>query len=498
MTSSTPIDVTEIMREIRDRLRHKPSVAPPVAFPVVNVPLSNALHGAHASVSQLRTLAEQIDKLPPQPQTLRGTIGAFLSRLVRRILFWQYAQARSLQISVTQTIEHLLTATDAAAAQGEHIEASLRNVAAKIKHLTDNDERIEAAESTALKAIQRLHEDAVRCSTDLNSAHQRIAELSKLVEAITEQVNSTSRSAQSIQQNTHSLQEKIEDLALLRSHDSQRLAEQIATIDRHALRTRRDIVLQQRRITSILHSVRKQSQAAEPNDPGNEGNATLQPDIMADLYLALEDAFRGSQQDIAERVSEYLPILEQAGLKPGVDLVIDIGCGRGEWLDVLSKNGYSNKGCDSNESMVATCQEHGLDVTQAKSLQFLSSFPDNSVAAVTAFHVIEHLPISEMLALIDDSLRVIRPGGLVILETPNPQNLLVSCHNFYIDPTHHKQIPMILLQFIVEERGFCEVRSLPLHPYPESVQLDSSSEIARRFNDLFYGPQDYAVIATKP
>ena len=164
MTSSTPIDVTEIMREIRDRLRHKPSVAPPVAFPVVNVPLSNALHGAHASVSQLRTLAEQIDKLPPQPQTLRGTIGAFLSRLVRRILFWQYAQARSLQISVTQTIEHLLTAADAAAAQGEHIEASLRNVAAKIKHLTDNDERIEAAESTALKAIQRLHEDAVRCS----------------------------------------------------------------------------------------------------------------------------------------------------------------------------------------------------------------------------------------------------------------------------------------------------------------------------------------------
>jgi O-antigen chain-terminating methyltransferase len=352
--------------------------------------------------------------------------------------------------------------------------------------------------------MQHLRDDTVRISTenekfgaDLHLAHQRIAELSQATMAITEQVNSNSRSVQAIKQDTQSLQQTIEDLARLRSHESKKLAEQVAVIDRYAIQTRRDVTLQQRRLTSILNNVRKHSQATEPHAAENGAKTELTADIMADLYLALEDAFRGSRQDIAERVSEYLPILDQAGLKPGIDLIVDIGCGRGEWLDVLSKNGYLNKGCDSNESMVATCKELGLDVTQSDALRFLGSLPDNSVAAVTAFHVFEHLPLSAMLALIDESLRVIRPGGIVVFETPNPHNVLVSSHNFYLDPTHQKPIPMILLQFIVEERGFCEVRSLPLHPYPESVQVANSSEIAQRFNELFYGPQDYAIIGKK-
>jgi SAM-dependent methyltransferase len=219
---------------------------------------------------------------------------------------------------------------------------------------------------------------------------------------------------------------------------------------------------------------------------------------MAGLYLALEDAFRGSPEDIAERVSEYLPILEQGGLNPETDLVVDIGCGRGEWLRVLSQKGYRNKGCDLNEVMVATCLEQGLDAVQQDALQFLGSLPDNSVAVVTAFHVIEHLPLSSVLALIDASLRVLRPGGLLILETPNPQNILVASHNFYIDPTHRKPVPMILLQFLVEERGFCDIRPLSLHPYAEAALVESSSEVARRFNEYFYGSQDYAIIAVKP
>jgi SAM-dependent methyltransferase/uncharacterized coiled-coil DUF342 family protein len=497
MTSPTPIDVTEIMRGIRERVRQNKTFALPFAFPGLSLPLSTALHNARASLSELKRSAEQIDQLPPQPKTIRGSIGGFLSRLVRRLLFWQYAQARSMQAPVIHAVEQLILASEAISSHNQQMEATFRSVPSNIKRLTESSEQLETAMSVASKTIVRSNEHIERLSkendrlrADLNSAIQRVAELSNTLAAITEQVDCGNQSTQAIQN-------EITNLADLRSQDSKQLTERVIALDRYAIRTRRNVLLQERRITSLLSSVRKYPQPIQSLSPRDSRN-TFGDDSMADLYLALEDAFRGSPDDIAERVSEYLPILEQAGLKRGVDLVIDIGCGRGEWLRVLSQYGYSNKGCDSNESMIATCLEQGLEATQEDALQFLRSLSDNSVAAVTAFHVIEHLSLSAMLALIDESLRVLRPDGLLILETPNPQNVLVASHNFYVDPTHQKPVPMILLQFIVEERGFCEVRPLPLHPYPDSARVDNSSEVAQRFNEYFYGPQDYAVLAKKP
>jgi SAM-dependent methyltransferase len=489
MPSSTPIDVTEIMRDIRERVRLKQSAAGAVNVAREMPPASSMLAAARASLSELHKSAEHIDHLPPQPPTFRGAVGATLSRFVQRLLFWQYAQARSFQLAVIGAIEQLLLNSDAVSSRNDQLEATLRRTSAKIQGLTERTERSEtamcAASETAQRLIERaenLSKDNERLQTDLSSARQKIAELSNVVQAIVGQIDSAG-------QNTNVLRQEIENL--------KRLTERVAALDRYGIQTRRNVILQEQRITSILTSVRKR-QDAHPDRLADCDNTTSAPESMAGLYLALEDAFRGSPEEIAERVSVYLPIVEQAGLKPGSDLVIDIGCGRGEWLGLLAQNGYRNQGCDSNESMVSTCRERGLDVVQQDGLQFLHSLQADSVAAISAFHVIEHLPLEVLLSLIDGSLRALRPGGVLILETPNPQNILVASHNFYIDPTHQKPIPVQLLQFLVEARGFCGIQSIPLHPYPQSMLLDNSSEVARRFNEYFYGPQDYAILAKKP
>jgi O-antigen chain-terminating methyltransferase len=113
--------------------------------------------------------------------------------------------------------------------------------------------------------------------------------------------------------------------------------------------------------------------------------------------------------------------------------------------------------------------------------------------------MVEHLPFEATLALVDECLRILRTGGILILETPNPKNILVGAHAFHFDPSHLKPLPSPMLRFFVEARGFCDVDVWELHPYPEAVRFpDDGKGIANRLNDYFYGPQDYAVIGRKP
>jgi hypothetical protein len=113
--------------------------------------------------------------------------------------------------------------------------------------------------------------------------------------------------------------------------------------------------------------------------------------------------------------------------------------------------------------------------------------------------MVEHMPFHLVLAMIDEALRVLKVGGTLILETPNPQNLLVGAYTFYFDPTHRKPLPSPMLRFCVEARGFCNVEIKDLHPYPESARLiERGDGLASRLNEYFYGPQDYSVIGYRP
>ncbi|MFP5268874.1 class I SAM-dependent methyltransferase [Coleofasciculus sp.] len=215
------------------------------------------------------------------------------------------------------------------------------------------------------------------------------------------------------------------------------------------------------------------------------------------FYGALTDHFRGSREEILARLKVYLPRIAEAKIGTQDSPILDIGCGRGEWVELLRDAGYVAQGLDISQIMLEQCKTRELDVIEADALTYLQSKPDGSLGAVTGFHLIEHLPFPVLMNLMNESVRVLKSGGLVLFETPNPQNVLVGTHNFYLDPSHLKPLPSALVKFMLEHCGLEQVDIINLHPYGESFKL-SGSQVAERFNEYFYGSQDYAVIGYKP
>jgi O-antigen chain-terminating methyltransferase len=145
--------------------------------------------------------------------------------------------------------------------------------------------------------------------------------------------------------------------------------------------------------------------------------------------------------------------------------------------------------------MVEQCVERGLAVENAEALSYLRSLPDRSVGAITSFHVLEHVPFAALLEILSETVRVLRPGGVAIFETPNPKNLVVGACQFYVDPTHRNPLHPDTLAFLAEARGLNRVRTLYLHPVDECYRLpNGDSPVTQRLNEYLYGPQDFAVV----
>ena len=192
-----------------------------------------------------------------------------------------------------------------------------------------------------------------------------------------------------------------------------------------------------------------------------------------------------------------MPLIRDVGVGTQDRPVIDLGCGRGEWLNLLREEGLAGKGVDDNYILVEQCGAQGLNVVQGEMLEYLRGLEDGSAGAITGFHIVEHLPLEYLVQTLDETTRVLVPGGVAIFETPNPENILVSSQTFHLDPTHLKPLPCALMQYLVEDRGLSRVEILKLNPYPDSAQLENDSPVAQRLNELLYGPRDYAVIGYK-
>jgi len=216
------------------------------------------------------------------------------------------------------------------------------------------------------------------------------------------------------------------------------------------------------------------------------------------FYVSFEDTFRGTREDIKQRVEVYLPYVREAGAGTAKAPVLDIGCGRGEWLELLNENGLAASGVDLNRVAAAHCRERGLVVAEADGLDYLRGLKTASIGAVTAIHVIEHIPFRELMFLFDEVRRVLKPGGVAIFETPNPENLIVGACNFWYDPTHQQPLPPEPMRFILDNRGFTRVEILRLHPSTDmSPSTEVPNELPALIAERFYGPQDYALIGYK-
>jgi SAM-dependent methyltransferase/Skp family chaperone for outer membrane proteins len=217
---------------------------------------------------------------------------------------------------------------------------------------------------------------------------------------------------------------------------------------------------------------------------------------MDSFYVEFEGRFRGTREEILGRLKAYLSYISHLA-DDNSARVVDIGCGRGEWLELLKQQGIDAIGVDLNGDMIDTCRALGLQAECSDALAWLGRQPENSLAAVTGFHIIEHLPFELMIALFDAALRALRPDGFIIFETPNPENVSVGSCNFYSDPTHRRPLVPDVMEFIARQRGFAKAEILRLHPSPEFLCVQEDSDTARRLNHLFYGPQDFSVLAWK-
>jgi len=223
-------------------------------------------------------------------------------------------------------------------------------------------------------------------------------------------------------------------------------------------------------------------------------------DAIADAFA---ESFRGSHDEVKERVSAYLPELKSVqALGP----VVDIGCGRGEFLEVLKEAGIEAYGIDLSTSVVEHCQSVGLNAIVDDALHHLSSVTPGTLGAVTAIHVVEHLGVDTLIALVDLALQALSPGGLLIFETPNPKNVTVGAETFYMDPTHIRPIPSAFLEFVVSLRGFSDAQIVSFKRTGDRLEsalprrgawANDMTTMAEHLSELLLGPEDYAVIARR-
>jgi O-antigen chain-terminating methyltransferase len=217
--------------------------------------------------------------------------------------------------------------------------------------------------------------------------------------------------------------------------------------------------------------------------------------LNEEYYLKFENAFRGSREEIVERLKIYLPLLNAARQASKAQLYgVDIGCGRGEWLELCNQNNIKMIGVDLNASMVQFCQMQGWPAIQEDAKSYLERQPDMSYSIISLFHVIEHLDRDYLLELIAHVLRVLAPSGILLMETPSSDNLLVASKGFYADPTHLRPIHPDTTCFELMHFGYSWARAYYINgqnSYRESDPIGLTSMLAGTAHDV-------VIIAQKP
>jgi SAM-dependent methyltransferase len=259
---------------------------------------------------------------------------------------------------------------------------------------------------------------------------------------------------------------------------------------------RRRLLALERRSSAVSRTTRRETKQMKEvtQEPASGSNFPVGDTAFDSFYADFESRFRGTRADIQQRQSVYLRYLKTDDDNLMKKPIFDIGCGRGEWLELLGKEGINAVGVDLNKYFIDENERHGLKVVHQDALAFLKSQPDNSARAISGFHIIEHLEFPTLLELLDETLRVVAPGGVAIFETPNPENLITAAHMFYMDPTHRHPIPPLLAAHLFSHRGFSDVQVLRL----QSAEVPQDADFDSKFlHNLFFGPRDYGLIGRK-
>jgi 2-polyprenyl-3-methyl-5-hydroxy-6-metoxy-1,4-benzoquinol methylase len=368
----------------------------------------------------------------------------------------------------------------------------LSSVDRKVSALTDA--LTQASSQTRL--VSDLVDARARTALEMEAIHGRVIALEENIAGLD---HLAARLDEAISESMQRVNDTHEAIASARVDAATRISDLARALDTDQQRTqhlRTQALLQERRISMLLEEMRHRPSEAVPA-PANLVAAvddTLQH-LSDTFYVSFEDQFRGTREDIKQRTRVYLEVISDARAGTQARPVLDIGCGRGEWLEVLKENRLVGRGIDLNDAIVAESRDRGLEVTKGSALEHLQALSEASLGAITGLHVLEHLDFPTIVKIFDECSRVLQPGGVAIFETPNPKNLVVGACQFYVDPTHRRPLHPDTMAFIAEARGLNRVQILPLHPVDDGRRLaEAASPVAKVLNEYLFGPQDFAVL----
>ena len=465
-------ELIAILREVRDRVRsrnpEKTAAGDPAGSPIALPDLLPVLHARDAALGKVAA----IGSVNPRSGGLLNAVVQTWKRLVARILDWHVREQvefnRNIVAYADAALEALRESNRAMSELGGRLAEHQRHTAAQLtvidelKDIRDHwaSWRAEWEHKLSVNEVQFL-----RSVADLQGGFQHRVTL----------MEASHRD-------------------LMRTHN----------IDFHAALERHGFDIQKRlwgdldkmhtEIERIIHSelrlLRQRAQISAPAAPAPEGVPA--PASSAPLvfdYSRFAERFRGPEEYVTAGQQIYLPYFE------GRKNVLDIGCGRGEFLETMRDAGVPAKGIELSAESVAICQSQGLNAEVADVYPYLAALSEGSLDGIFCSQVVEHLPPERLPELIRLCARSLAPGGVIAIETPNPECLAIFATHFYLDPTHTRPVPHPLLIFYLEEFGVGNIEVRRLSPAKET--MPSLNSLPEDFRDAFFGALDYAVIGRK-
>ena len=433
---------------------------------------------------QVAALNEAWNILPSQPPTtgVRGKLTAFVWGIVAPYLQRQLTFNSWVVDHLNRNLESSRAAHQAALEDAEALRAHLAAIA-------EFQERLIQYLQTVTIYVDTRDRSSAGGSLVLNAA------VSGLADSVNKRAESAAASAQRVDLRLDAL-----------ANVDEELRGSLAVVHQASLVLKRELS----RIPTSAAAPGGAANAPAPVPAPASGQA-FQPALDAYKYLAFEDRFRGSREDIRSRLESYLPFFTSTESPADV---LDVGCGRGEFLEILAAAGVSGRGIDLNHEMVETCRSRGLEVTEADAVTYLQGLPDASLSGVFAAQVVEHLQPSYLLAFLELAFHKLRPGGRLVLETLNPACWVAFFESYIRDVTHVWPLHPETLQFLVVASGFTKADIEYRSPVADADKLqpvavttaigpvladlvDSFNANVNKLNSRMFTYLDYAIVGSR-
>ncbi len=471
----------QAVREIRERVAARHPQGERSRFGVALADLMPLLHSRDAAEAKVAA----IGTVNPRPPGLKNNLVQSWKRFLARILDWHVREqvefnsgsVNAIQATLealkehNRSLEQIAGALEENARRNDEIEIRLQAYALRLD-ATEEREAAALREQARELADVRVHwhewrlewerklgineVQFLRSAADLNAAYQhRTSQLEANFRSITDR------------------QHRDFEAVVARSND-----EVQARFWADVAKLREEY---ERMIHAELRTIRQKTFAAAAL-PGPA------PEPAYD-FVHFADRFRGPQEYVRSNFAAYLPLFA------GRPNIVDLGCGRGEFLELLAENGIAATGVDGDPESVGMCLAKNLNAVEADLFAWLEAQPDHSLDGVFCGQVIEHLPPPLVPRLFNLCAAKSRPGAIAVFETPNPECLAIFASHFYLDPTHQRPVPSALAAFYLQEAGYGSLEIRALAPAIES--MPSLASLPPDFRAAFFGGLDYAIIGTK-